>query len=629
MQILNIQSNFKPGSTAPDNTTFDELNAALLKDVRVIRSVIMRGDHIIKTEFVDKSVAKSSRAPREKEVSAPDNDRSFFSAVNPWGSQLKAEQAADDNRFEFRLLTVRLAASVQRAETDEGFGYSLLCRKCKRETQHYSNGFSRRHLVDAPMFGMPTRLCVERQAFRCRVCQLIKLDHIARFEQPNHYFTRRCVDYVSRQAALRPFLSVGEELGVAHQTISAIAKEVWSTYNMYEFPTPRYLGVDEIQLNFPTKRQQDRLNATLEVTRNRASRKTNDENRRRKYKENKFDCAVLVDLESGLVLDILPVHDNITVAEWLSGLPEKERIRAVAMDFAPQYEKAVRRHLPNATIVVDAFHVVHQVHQAFHAVRKKDKARRSAGDLTEPPRVFDRKIPDETNPLVSEIQRSERLQFSATEQARVAFAEFRKLWRTRQSDLNALHEFDSWYRKLPTPIEAEFKSAARTIYSRCNDAFVYFMMPISNAQSEASNNVTRRIHNLACHCLDFETLRMKLRARRRLRVTKYFFCDECHTRTESYRKVRADSFKNGYGDQVRRSGGSWLCPACALPSESNVTVFGPADVIRPEYRVDAGFNLKRFFENAICAELQPDKSIVYDCAGQQDLFHAADTRFEE
>ncbi len=78
MQILNIQSNFKPGSTAPDNTTFDELNAALLKDVRVIRSVIMRGDQIIKTEFVDKSVAKSSRAPRENEVSAPDNDRSFF-----------------------------------------------------------------------------------------------------------------------------------------------------------------------------------------------------------------------------------------------------------------------------------------------------------------------------------------------------------------------------------------------------------------------------------------------------------------------------------------------------------------------------------------------------------------------
>ncbi len=80
--------------------------------------------------------------------------------------------------------------------------------------------------------------------------------------------------------------------------------------------------------------------------------------------------AVITNIRERTLVEILPNRNKDTVVRYLSTLNNAERVQVVPMDMWHPYQEAVRAVLPQATIVVDKFHVVRMANAAVERVRK-------------------------------------------------------------------------------------------------------------------------------------------------------------------------------------------------------------------------------------------------------------------
>lgn len=95
--------------------------------------------------------------------------------------------------------------------------------------------------------------------------------------------------------------------------------------------------------------------------------------------------SVVVDLDGGRVLDVLPDRKASSLVPYFTALSPTERagITAVVMDMWEPYRATVRQLVPEADrkIVFDKFHVLLHVQQAVDTVRKEEhRALTAAGD---------------------------------------------------------------------------------------------------------------------------------------------------------------------------------------------------------------------------------------------------------
>jgi len=75
--------------------------------------------------------------------------------------------------------------------------------------------------------------------------------------------------------------------------------------------------------------------------------------------------TILVDLERGVPLELLPDREEATVRHWLATHPE---VRIISRDRAPQYAEAARVGAPQAVQVVDRWHVLKNLGEAVQRV---------------------------------------------------------------------------------------------------------------------------------------------------------------------------------------------------------------------------------------------------------------------
>ncbi|WP_207711464.1 ISL3 family transposase [Sulfobacillus harzensis] len=80
--------------------------------------------------------------------------------------------------------------------------------------------------------------------------------------------------------------------------------------------------------------------------------------------------AVITNIRERTLVEILPQRNKETVLRYLSTLNDAQRVQVVTMDMWHPYREAVRTVLPQATIVVDKFHVVRMANAAVERVRK-------------------------------------------------------------------------------------------------------------------------------------------------------------------------------------------------------------------------------------------------------------------
>jgi transposase len=93
--------------------------------------------------------------------------------------------------------------------------------------------------------------------------------------------------------------------------------------------------------------------------------------------------SLLVDLEAGKVLDLLPDRRSETLAAWLKSHPGVEWL---CRDRAMAYAEGARQGAPDAEQVVDRWHLLRNVSEALEAVVSRHRpALRAAASQSEPP----------------------------------------------------------------------------------------------------------------------------------------------------------------------------------------------------------------------------------------------------
>lgn len=82
-------------------------------------------------------------------------------------------------------------------------------------------------------------------------------------------------------------------------------------------------------------------------------------------------CCHLVDYEASETVDVIRSRQKAYLDEYFGSMPEGERkrVRILVTDMYDEYAAAARKWFPNASVVVDRFHVVKQLTEAVNKLR--------------------------------------------------------------------------------------------------------------------------------------------------------------------------------------------------------------------------------------------------------------------
>lgn len=84
----------------------------------------------------------------------------------------------------------------------------------------------------------------------------------------------------------------------------------------------------------------------------------------------KFQCILTSPMEKQIV-DILPTRSSSQIYNYLYGFPGRDRVKYVVMDMNKEYLRLSKQLFPQATVVIDRFHVVRYCTWALENVRKR------------------------------------------------------------------------------------------------------------------------------------------------------------------------------------------------------------------------------------------------------------------
>jgi len=186
--------------------------------------------------------------------------------------------------------------------------------------------------MDLLMHGKRVGIEVHRMRYKCRECGQTFYEPLPCTDDKRGC-TKRLIEYIEKQSLKRTFVSLSDEIGLNEKTIRNIFRDYVNRLEKnVRFQTPQWLGIDEIYIISPR--------------------------------------CLITNIQDNTIIDILPDRNKPTVIAYLQSLPDRQRIRYVAMDMWRPYRDAVRIVLPQAQVVVDKFHVVKMSNYALETVRK-------------------------------------------------------------------------------------------------------------------------------------------------------------------------------------------------------------------------------------------------------------------
>ncbi len=191
------------------------------------------------------------------------------------------------------------------------------------------------------------------------------------------------------------------------------------------------------------------------------------------------------------VVAVTEGRDSHAVGEVKTFLEEHgcpaDRIGTVVKDMSPAYEKGVREHFPKAERVVDFFHVVRWVGEAYDRVRKREHRQNPAlfKDSLWVWRKREDNLTAEEAEIRSRLLKNRHLQ---TGRACMILEAFREIFRI--PDLKELeHRLLEWYRWSRRSRIPEMKKAALTVKEHLAELLAFARTRLSNAAAEALNGL--------------------------------------------------------------------------------------------------------------------------------------------
>ena len=128
--------------------------------------------------------------------------------------------------------------------------------------------------------------------------------------------------------------------------------------------------------------------------------------------------TIIGDHDTGTVIDIQPGRSDASLSNFYQSQPDslRARIEAVSMDVSKAYTEATRKHVPQAQICYDPFHIMQWVNRALDAVYSEAATGRGQPTMTAAQwrstrwalRTGENKLTDDKRALINQIARTNR-----------------------------------------------------------------------------------------------------------------------------------------------------------------------------------------------------------------------------
>ena len=354
-----------------------------------------------------------------------------------------------------------------------------------------------RRVTDVPVVGHPLRLRVRVPRYRCTTtgCDREVFAHNTdRLARRGWSTTRRCARYILRRLMIDRMTvsAVARELGLSWDTVNTIAMD--ATQMIVAVGTDRLDGVRVIGV---------------------------DEHRWSHTRHSDGFVTVIIDLTPVLagtgrarLLDMVPGRSAAALTSWLANQsPQfRDQIEVVAMDGFGGYKTAAAEQLPEATTVMDPFHVVALAGAKLDGCRQRVQQQtcghrgRSGDPLYGARRTLRTRLP-----LLSTRQQSRLTSVFAdgyhvavvvtwSVYQRIIAAYSQPDRRRGKSMMTAL--INSLRRGVPAGLE-ELSQLGRTLWRHRADVLAFFDHHTSNGPTEAING---RLEALRRNALGFRNL---------------------------------------------------------------------------------------------------------------------------
>lgn len=189
-------------------------------------------------------------------------------------------------------------------------------------------------IKDSPISGKKTFLHYKKRRYHCDSCKKHFNESFPHIAKQCRISTRLCFQAIDMLKSQQSISSIAKQLGISPSTI-------FRRMNDVRFPKPNslplVLSIDEFRGN------------------------ANGE---------KFQ-GILTDCKNKKIMDILPNRTKDGLWEYFRSFPNRKDVRYFVMDMNRAYKEIAEICFPNATIVIDRFHVVRYVLWALENVRKR------------------------------------------------------------------------------------------------------------------------------------------------------------------------------------------------------------------------------------------------------------------
>mgnify|MGYP000283167223 FL=1 len=336
-------------------------------------------------------------------------------------------------------------------------------------------------VVSTPHLGTSTKLKISFPRLRCSSCSNIWRPEIGGVDE-THRMTDAAYADIAQKSLRLTFREVAEEYPLSHVTV----KNVFENYvkeheKLLRFKVPAFLGIDE------------------------------------KHLKRVGMVTVITDLENRTVFDLLPGRKQTDLDEYFSKLEGLERVQWVSSDMYRPFWKSLGKHTPNATWVIDHFHVVKGANEALDTVRKSLQG------------VLDKKGRLEFKKGLAYALRKRPRDLSASEASALRelrgdkkYAVLMDAYDLKEDFFNIYDEhpnsredaeeaFEAWLKSIPEdePFDP-FRALAQTVENHREYIFNYWECPsrISNGYTECANRLIKET-DMKGRGYSFATLRAR------------------------------------------------------------------------------------------------------------------------
>lgn len=323
------------------------------------------------------------------------------------------------------------------------------------EVDRSLNGFKPQTYLDTAREGRPSVIHFKVRRWRCRACSRSVYENLS-WVARRQGMTARLAAWTFRQATIRSFSQVAAELGIEPKTVArCFMLHAIPEVRKLRLATPRVLGMDEKHL-FGGMR------------------------------------AVFGNVEEKTIYWMLKERNRATLTPFFKKMRDKDQVEVVTIDMYRPYVGLLHEYFPQATIVIDKYHIIRY---ATLAIDRGRAALRKGGQ----PIDQRRKLTNQRWTLLKRRHNWDDRDRARFEGWRVEYPELVEIYELKEAAHEifdraytrdqAMQAYIEWRKALPAKYKPAFKPFTRAMTNWGEYIFNYFDHRYTNAYIERLNGI--------------------------------------------------------------------------------------------------------------------------------------------